>query len=236
MCTHVVGVLGHILEQAGLTTVAVATIREHAEKVRPPRALYVPFPFGYTLGKPDDPEYQHQVIAATLDLLKYQSGPVLADFDAETGTTQLVQASAVQSTLEKTNGNAANEVTALRVYYERWVADHHGRTSVGISGVPQRRFRGTIRFLEAYAQGGDADMKERPQDVSIPQFLRLCISDLKAFYYEARMEQLPAATEPELHTWFWGETATGQLISDAAQRMRVTGDAELEELAFALAR
>ena len=229
-------VLGHVFEQAGLTTVAVALVREHAEKVRPPRALFVPFPFGYTLGKPDDPEYQHRVIAATLDLLKYRSGPVLADFDAETGANQLIQASAVQSAQQRTNGNPADEVTALRVFYERWVADHQGRTSVGISGVPQRRFRGTIRFLESYAQGADADMKERAQDVSIPQFLRLCVSDLKAFYYEARMSQRPTATESELHTWFWGETATGHLISDVARHMRTAGDSELENLAFALAR
>ena len=211
-------------------------VREHVERARPPRALFVPFPFGFTLGKPDDPEYQHRVIAAALDLLKYPSGPVLADFDAETGSNQLIQASAVHSTPETVNNNPADEVTALRVFYERWVADHHGRTSVGVSGVPQRRFRGTIRFLEAYAQGADADMKERPQDVSIPQFLRYCADDLKAFYYEARMSQRPKATESELHTWFWGETATGQLISALALTMKATDDAELRYVANGLAR
>ena len=211
-------------------------VREYVERARPPRALFVPFPFGFTLGKPDDPEYQHRVIAAALDLLKYPSGPVLADFDAETGSNQLIQASAVHSTPETVNNNPADEVTALRVFYERWVADHHGRTSVGVSGVPQRRFRGTIRFLEAYAQGADADMKERPQDVSIPQFLRYCADDLKAFYYEARMSQRPKATESELHTWFWGETATGQLISALALTMKATDDAELRYVANGLAR
>ena len=229
-------VLGHIFEQAGLATVAVALVREHVEKVRPPRALFVPFPFGYTLGKPDDPEYQHRVIAATLDLLTYPSGPVLADFDAETGTSRLIQASAVHSTQEKVNRNPADEVTALRVFYERWVADHHGRTAVGVSGVPQRRFRGTIRFLESYAQGADADMNERPKDMSIPQFLRYCVDDLKAFYYEARMAQRPKDTESDLHTWFWGETATGQLISTLARSMRAADDAELRSVSHGLAR
>lgn len=229
-------VLGHVFEQAGITTLAVALVREHAEKVRPPRALFVPFPFGHTLGKPDDPEYQHRVITATLDLLKHPSGPVLADFDAEIGPNPLVQASAVQSTPEEVDSNPADEVTALRVFYERWVADHHGRTAVGLSGVPQRRFRSTIRFLESYAQGTDADMKERPQDVSIAQYLRYCVDDLKAFYYEARMGQRPKATESDLHTWFWGETATGQLISAVAQRMSATDDTELKSLASGLAR
>ena len=229
-------VLSHVFEQAGLTTVAVALVREHAAKVRPPRALYVPFPFGYTLGKPEDPEYQHRVIAATLDLLKHSSGPVLADFDADTSTNPLVQASAVQTTPSNDNGNPAHEVTALRVFYERWVADHHGRTAVGLSGVPQRRFRGTIRFLESYAQGTGADMKERPEDVSVPQFLRYCVDDLKAFYYEARMAQHPKASQPDLHTWFWGETATGQLISTVARRMSASNDAELKSWSTGLAR
>ncbi len=228
--------LGHVLEQAGLTTVAIATVREHAKKVRPPRALFVPFPFGYTLGKPDDPEYQHRVIAAALDLLKHTSGPVLADFNAETGSNPLIQASAVRSTPGKADSNPADEVTGLRFFYERWVADHHGRTAVGLGGVPQRRFRGTISFLESFAQGADADMKERPQDVSIPQFLRYCVDDLKAFYYEARMAQRPEAAESDLHTWFWGETATGKLISAVARRLDESDEAEMKAFVRGLAR
>ena len=149
---------------------------------------------------------------------------------------QLIQASTVHSTPEKVNNNPADEVTALRVFYERWVEDHHGRTAVGISGVPQRRFRSTIRFLESYAQGADADMNERLEDVSIPQFLRYCADDLKAFYYEARMAQHPKDTEADLHTWFWGETATGQLIATVARRMRATDDSELKSMANGLAR
>ena len=234
-------VLGHVLEERGIATVAVALVREHAARVRPPRALYVPFPFGYTLGKPDDPEYQTKVITAALDLLKCPAGPVLADFGEETWASQLVQASAVRPPAEKAGpeppgSDPANEVTALRVFYERWVADHDGRTSVGVSGVPQRRFRGMIRFLESYARGGDADMKERPRDVSIPQFVRYCGDDLKAFFYEARMSQRPKASDLELHTWFWGQTATGQLLSAIAQGWDSTDDRELTYLANGLAR
>ena len=107
---------------------------------------------------------------------------------------------------------------------------------VGLSGIPQRRFRGTIRFLEGYAENGSADMKERPADVSIPQFMRYCVDDIKAFYYEARMAQRPKASEEEIHTWFWGETATAKLIKDVAKRMSETDDAELKSFANGLAR
>lgn len=229
-------VLGHVFEGAGLSTVSVALVREHAEKVKPPRALFAPFPFGHTLGKPNDPEFQHRVIAAAFDLLKCSSGPVLAEFETDERPFELVQASAVVTSMVNGNGNPADEVTATRELYERWVADHEGRTLVGLSGIPQRRFRGTIRFLEKYAEDGNADMKERPPDVSIPQFLRYCVDDLKAFYYEAHMAQRPNATEKDIHTWFWGETATARLIKDVAKRMSETDDAELKSFANSLAR
>ena len=212
-------------------------MREHGEKVKPPRALFAPFPFGHTLGKPNDTEFQHRVIAAAFDLLSRPSGPVLADFGGLAGPGELVQASKVQSATSSINGtNPADELTSMRELYERWVADHDGRTMVGLSGIPQRRFRGTVRFLEEYAKNGEADMKERPEDVAVPQFLRYCVDDLKAFYYEARMAQRSDATEEEIHTWFWGQTAIAKLILKVAKRMNETGDAELKSFAYGLAR
>ena len=62
-------------------------VREHTEKVKPPRALFVPFPYGHALGRPNDPALQHRVLRAALDLLAAPAGPVLVDFpdDAEPG-------------------------------------------------------------------------------------------------------------------------------------------------------
>ncbi len=231
-------VLARVFEEAGLTTVAIALVREHAERVRPPRALWVPFYFGYTMGKPDDPDFQHQVLAAALDTLDAESGPVLADYPEEAGPIGLPQASEVTAS---TNGDAdkpldaAGEITALRGYYERW-QEQRGRTAVGVTGIPQRRFRGIIRFLEAYAESDAADMDERPADVSVPQFVRYCADDLKAFCYEARMAQRPDASEADIHTWFWGETAVGTLIDSITQRLNATGDARLQATAYGLSR
>ncbi len=130
-------VLGHVFEQAGLTTVAIALLREHVEKVKPPRALFAPFAFGHTLGRPDDPEYQHKIIKSALDLLESPSGPVLVDFEAEEGPENLPQSSTVQPSAVHAGEDPANEVTALRAFYERWVDDHQGRTLVGLTGIPQ---------------------------------------------------------------------------------------------------
>ncbi len=232
-------VLARVFEAAGLATVAVALVREHVERVRPPRALWVPFYFGFTLGRPDDPAFQHQVIAAALDLLSADAGPVLTDFPEDAGPIGMPQASQVAS--EATNGdgrrtpNAADELTALRPYYERWL-EQRGRTAVGLTGIPQRRFRGVVRFLEAYAESDDADMDERPAGVSTLQFVRYCADDLKAFCYEARMMQRPNDAEPDVHRWFWGDTAVGALIDRITQRLNATGDAALQATAYGLSR
>jgi hypothetical protein len=70
------------LERQGIATVAIQLLREVAERVRPPRALFVPFRHGYPLGKPSDPKGQRAVIEAALRLLEDPSlrPPVLADY------------------------------------------------------------------------------------------------------------------------------------------------------------
>ena len=55
-------------------------IREVTEKLRPPRALYCPFPLGRPLGRPDDAVFQHRVLDAAFALLEAERGPALVDF------------------------------------------------------------------------------------------------------------------------------------------------------------
>jgi len=45
-------VLARVLEANGLATTSISMVREHTEKLKPPRALFVPFPFGHAFGKP----------------------------------------------------------------------------------------------------------------------------------------------------------------------------------------
>ena len=60
-------------------------IEEHGESVKPPRMLAVPFNFGKALGKSGDREFQQTVLNATFDLLNRDQGPVLEQFDTDTG-------------------------------------------------------------------------------------------------------------------------------------------------------
>jgi hypothetical protein len=70
------------LERRGIATVVINLLRLVAERVRPPRALFVPFPHGYPLGRPNDPELQHSVLDAALRLLEDRSlgPPTLVDY------------------------------------------------------------------------------------------------------------------------------------------------------------
>lgn len=228
--------LARVFEAAGLVTVCIAMVREHAEKVKPPRALFVPYPFGFALGKPNDPELQHRIVAAALELVDKPQGPALEDFPEDEVPDNLPQSSGVARSSARDTNDAADEIAGLRSFYERWVDDHDGRTAVGLSGVPQRRWRGLVRFLEAYTRGEDVDMKERPAHVALPQFIRYCVDDLKAFYYEARMVQKPTMSEPDLHTWFWGETVMGQLIPAVGEHMQASDDPAAKAVAFGIAR
>ncbi len=71
------------LEQQGIATVVIQLLRSVAEKVRPPRALWVPFLHGYPLDVPGDPVRQQAVIDAALRLLEEGGSepPVLVDFE-----------------------------------------------------------------------------------------------------------------------------------------------------------
>src|SRR5262249_24072253 len=154
-------------------TTSISLIREHTEKVKPPRALFVPFPFGHPLGEANDPELQARVVRAALALIGRETGPVLEDYPEDIYSGQdinLAQASSVAQ--QDIPINVAFEVTTLRPYYEQWVSAHAGRTAVGITRVDQRRFRGLVRLLEAYAEGRDVDVPEWNKEVALPQFVR----------------------------------------------------------------
>jgi hypothetical protein len=71
------------LERQGISTVVLQLLRVVAERVRPPRALFVPFPHGYPLAAPDDRGRQGAVIEAALRLLEASDvePPMLVDFE-----------------------------------------------------------------------------------------------------------------------------------------------------------
>jgi hypothetical protein len=81
MCVQTVGLLAGIIEQRGIATTSISLLKEVTSVTRPPRALFVPFPLGFPLGRPSDPALQHRIIAAALGLLHRSEVPVLADYE-----------------------------------------------------------------------------------------------------------------------------------------------------------
>lgn len=63
------GLIARVLEEAGISTICVNMRREVAENVKPPRTLFVEFPFGAPLGPAGDTVTQRGVIREALDIL-----------------------------------------------------------------------------------------------------------------------------------------------------------------------
>jgi hypothetical protein len=68
------------LERRGITTASITMLAEVTKKVRPPRALSVPWPLGFPLGAPNDVALQRRVLIDLLALLSRTDGPVLESF------------------------------------------------------------------------------------------------------------------------------------------------------------
>lgn len=81
MCHQTVGLLQGLIEDSGIATVSISMLEEMTRKVKPPRALLVPFPLGYPLGRPRDSAVQRKVILQALTLLTRTDLPVLETFD-----------------------------------------------------------------------------------------------------------------------------------------------------------
>ena len=80
MCHQSVGLIQRAIEYTAITTVSLSLLREITEKIRPPRALFVPFSLGYPLGEANNTELQTRIIRAALTLLPRIDIPVLEDY------------------------------------------------------------------------------------------------------------------------------------------------------------
>ncbi|MGH9836684.1 MAG: hypothetical protein ACREBD_03000 [Blastocatellia bacterium] len=80
MCNQTVCLVQAAIEREGITTVSISLLREVVSVLKPPRALFVPFPMGFPLGAPNDAGLQHRIIAAALELLERSDAPILEEF------------------------------------------------------------------------------------------------------------------------------------------------------------
>lgn len=80
MCTQTVGLAQATIEERGIPTASITMLAKITEKIRPPRALAVPFPLGFPLGEANNRELQTAVLRQVLALLEREDVPVLEKF------------------------------------------------------------------------------------------------------------------------------------------------------------
>jgi hypothetical protein len=57
-----VGLIQKAIETAGIPTVGISIVREYTEQVRPPRSVFLHWPFGHPLGEPGNVRQQRAVL------------------------------------------------------------------------------------------------------------------------------------------------------------------------------
>ena len=223
------------MEEEGVPTTHISLIREHTERINPPRALWVPFELGRPLGVPGDAVWQTRVLRAVLELLEAPSGPVLADFpdDAPVASEDpATLACPVNFPAPVTDLNdmgrlcetLQHEIRELRSWYDLAVT-RNGRTTVGVSGLDPEAV-GT--FVGAFLGGG---VPPSPRDdMQVFALFKLAIKDLKAYYFEAVTAQpgQRAATGTTLANWLWRETAAGKVLFALQELWKDSDDSSMQ--------
>lgn len=67
-CHQAIALLARVIEREGIPTVTVTGARDITERVRPPRAGWLNYPLGYSLGRPNEPEEQRAICLEVLRL------------------------------------------------------------------------------------------------------------------------------------------------------------------------
>jgi hypothetical protein len=227
-----VGGLAHYLETAGIATTQISLIRLHTERMRPPRALWVPFELGRPFGPPNDPPFQTRVVMSALQLLEADRGPILEDFPEDEPVTageqtgwacpinfarqreELAGAAAVEAALK-------DEIAQLSPWYDLAV-ESRGRTTVGVSGLDRDEIAGL------FAAMFDHPLPSCPSDdMPLADMIRLAAEDLKAYYIEAASAQPGDASHRQLADWFWRETRAADILRRMKERCRESDDKAL---------
>ena len=232
------GGLAHYLEDEGIATTQISLVRLHTEKLRPPRALWVPFELGRPLGTPDDAAFQRRVLLSALELLTAESGPVLVDFEEDAPDAQDLEGwvCPINLSLPQQEGATENglapafldEIAQLSTWYQLAV-DRRGRTTVGASEMPIEEIG---RFIASFLNGA-APTSPRP-DLTLQAALKHATEDLKAYYFEAATAQPGHASSKQIADWFWGGTTAGKVFLKLKAACEANEDRAIQLLGQAL--
>jgi len=214
---------------AGIATVQVSLIKPVTEAVRPPRALWVPFPLGRPLGPPNRPDIQLDVLRQTLGLVDQPTAPALIDYpdifyddiSPEEGWSCPVTFPTVEPKTESDSLKAQlrTEAQLLRPWFDEGLRTR-GRTTVGTSGKGADSIGEMLEILVTFSLDADMTIPDG-YDHPMPQLLRYLTADIRAFYSEAAISK-PGARFPApeaLEEWFFLETVAGDVFYQVRERL-----------------
>ena len=207
---------------AGIATVQISLIRPVTEAVKPPRALWVPFPLGRPLGPPDCPDIQLDVLRHTLGLVDQPSAPTLLDYpDIDLDDTVIYEGWSCPvafpsfeptTELDSLKFQLGREAQLLRPWFDEGLRKR-GRTTVGISGKGVDSISEMLGILAAFAVNADMTAPNGYAQ-PMPHLLRYLAADIRAFYSESAITK-PGGEFPgpdELEEWFFLETVVGEVF------------------------
>ena len=76
-----VGLAQQIIEERGIPTASITLLEGITRKIRPPRALAVPYPLGFPLGEAHNADLQTTILRALLALLERTDVPILETYE-----------------------------------------------------------------------------------------------------------------------------------------------------------
>lgn len=76
-----VGLAQQIIEERSIPTVSITLLEGVTRKIRPPRALAVPYPLGFPFGEPGNVGLQTAILRALLALVSRNDIPVLESLE-----------------------------------------------------------------------------------------------------------------------------------------------------------
>ena len=204
-------------------------MREHSEKINPPRALWVPFPLGRPMGAPDSPNLQRRVLEAGLNLLARSDVPVLENF-SDQGQKAIIEKTdrwlcpvslpPRTSWIKYPSEALAREISLLAPCRVSNNAKT-GRTVFGVSGLDIHEI---ASFIDSFI--ADQSITFLAGNESLAQKLKFAADDLKVWYYEAASLQ-PGTISDEISEWFWCKTAAGETLLQLAFLMELSNEKQL---------
>jgi hypothetical protein len=209
-----VSTLAHVFEAAGLATVALGSQRNQIANTAPPRGLWCDFPLGRPLGKPGDPDFQHEVLRAAFALLD-ATEPIFAEYhEAILDDATDVVACALPPRHDPDAHPAVDEARGLRPAYDRAVAQFGNRVGAGRVVGPDD-IPAAIEAFVAIIDGTPW------KDAGVPGFPARVSQDIRGYYETAILGLTDHAPSAWSGTrWFLDETEAGKVIMAARAQMK----------------